>query len=100
MQMQRTRHVFPRLGLAAVVAAALLALAPGAAQAQKGRIIVSDVEFASYASEKEMAQAIKKHGGYDPEALRKAALETDIAEGGTIQGYGVKFFPPGTPMAA
>ena len=38
------------------------ALAPGAAQAQKGRIIVSDVEFASYASDKEMAQAIKKQG--------------------------------------
>src|SRR5215210_6488744 len=46
-----------------------------------------------------LPRAIKKHGGYDPEALRKAALETDIAEGGTIQGYGVKFFPPGTPMA-
>ena len=64
--MQRTRRVFSRLGrrtfLAAVVAAALLALAPGAAQAQKGRIIVSDVEFASYGSDKEMAQAIKKQG--------------------------------------
>ena len=46
-----------------------------------------------------LPRAIKKHGGYDPEALRKAALETDIPEGGTIQGYGVKFFPPGTPMA-
>jgi branched-chain amino acid transport system substrate-binding protein len=28
-----------------------------------------------------------------------ASLETDIPDGGTIQGYGVKFFPPGTPMA-
>ena len=46
-----------------------------------------------------LPRAIKKHGGYDPEALRKAALETDIPEGGTIQGYGVKFFPQGTPMA-
>ena len=43
-----------------------------------------------------LPRAIKKHGGYDPEALRKAALETDIPEGGTVQGYGVKFFPPGT----
>ena len=43
-----------------------------------------------------LPRAIKKHGGYDPEALRKAALETDIPEGGTVQGYGVKFFPPGS----
>lgn len=46
-----------------------------------------------------LPRAIKKHGGYDAEALRKAALETDIPVGGTIQGYGVKFFQPGTPMA-
>jgi branched-chain amino acid transport system substrate-binding protein len=46
-----------------------------------------------------LPRAIKKHGGYGPEALRQAALETDIPEGGTIQGYGVKFYPPGTPMA-
>jgi branched-chain amino acid transport system substrate-binding protein len=46
-----------------------------------------------------LPRAIKKHGGIDPEALRKASLETDIPMGGTIQGYGVKFFPPGTPMA-
>jgi len=44
-------------------------------------------------------RAIKKYGGFDAEALRKAALETDIPVGGTIQGYGVKFFPPGTPMS-
>jgi branched-chain amino acid transport system substrate-binding protein len=43
--------------------------------------------------------AIEKHGGADPEAIRKAALEVDIPPGGTIQGYGVKFFPPGTPMS-
>src|ERR1041384_4858126 len=42
-----------------------------------------------------LPRATKKYGGYDPDALRKAALETDIPEGGTIQGYGVKFFPPG-----
>jgi branched-chain amino acid transport system substrate-binding protein len=46
-----------------------------------------------------LPRAIKKYGGIDPEALRKAALDTDIPVGGTIQGYGVKFFPPGTPMA-
>ena len=46
-----------------------------------------------------LPRAIKKHGGIDPEALRKASNETDIPVGGTIQGYGVKFFAPGTPMA-
>jgi branched-chain amino acid transport system substrate-binding protein len=46
-----------------------------------------------------LPRAITKYGGIDPEALRKAALDTDIPAGGTIQGYGVKFFPPGTPMS-
>jgi branched-chain amino acid transport system substrate-binding protein len=46
-----------------------------------------------------LPRAIKKYGGFDPEALRKAALDTDIPEGGTIQGYGVKFFPAGHKMA-
>ncbi len=46
-----------------------------------------------------LPRAIKKYGGWDPEALRKAALDTDIPIGGTVQGYGVKFFKPGTPMA-
>jgi branched-chain amino acid transport system substrate-binding protein len=46
-----------------------------------------------------LPRAIKKHGGFGPEALRKAALETDIPEGGTIQGYGVKFNPPGHKLA-
>lgn len=46
-----------------------------------------------------LPRAVKKHGGKDPEALRKASLETDIPVGGTIQGYGVKFFPPGTEMS-
>ena len=40
-----------------------------------------------------------KYGGFDPEAIRKAALDVDIPPGGTIQGYGVKFYPPDTPMA-
>jgi len=46
-----------------------------------------------------LPRAIKKYGGWDAEALRKAALDTDIPLGGTIQGYGVKFFPPGHKMA-
>jgi branched-chain amino acid transport system substrate-binding protein len=44
-------------------------------------------------------RAIQKHGGFGPEALAAAARETDIPEGGTMQGYGVKFNPPGHPMA-
>ncbi len=46
-----------------------------------------------------LPRAIRDYGGFDPEALRKAALDTDIPEGGTIQGYGVKFAPPGHEMA-
>jgi branched-chain amino acid transport system substrate-binding protein len=46
-----------------------------------------------------LPRAIRKHGGTDAEALRKAALETDIKVGGTIQGYGVKFNPPGHVMS-
>jgi branched-chain amino acid transport system substrate-binding protein len=43
-------------------------------------------------------RAIQKHGGITPEALAKAARETDIPEGGTMQGYGVKFLGEGNPM--
>jgi branched-chain amino acid transport system substrate-binding protein len=46
-----------------------------------------------------LPRAIQKHGGFTPEALAKAARETDIPEGGTMQGYGVKFLPAGNPMA-
>jgi len=35
--------------------------------------------------------AIKKYGGIDGEALRKAALDLDLPEGGTMLGFGVKF---------
>jgi len=49
--------------------------------------------------DKVLPLAITKFGGFDPEAVRQAALDIDIPVGGTIQGYGVKFFPPGTPMA-
>ena len=43
--------------------------------------------------------AKEKYGSFDPDAIRKAALDVDIPPGGTIQGYGVKFFRPGTPMS-
>lgn len=46
-----------------------------------------------------LPRAIQKHGGWSPEALAAAARETDIPEGGTMQGYGVKFNPPGHVMA-
>jgi len=45
-----------------------------------------------------LPRAIQKYGGWSPEAIQKAALETDIPEGGTIQGYGVKFAGPGDNM--
>jgi ABC-type branched-subunit amino acid transport system substrate-binding protein len=46
-----------------------------------------------------LPRAIKKYGGVDPEALRKAALDVDLPEGGTMLGFGVKFYGEGTPMA-
>jgi branched-chain amino acid transport system substrate-binding protein len=46
-----------------------------------------------------LPRAIQKHGGFGPDALAKAARETDIPEGGTMQGYGVKFQPAGHAMA-
>ena len=59
--MQSPRRRPTLILFAATVALALCALAPRAAHAQaKGKIYVSDVEFGSYASEGEMAKAIKK----------------------------------------
>ena len=46
-----------------------------------------------------LPRAIKKYGGVDPEALRKASLEVDLPEGGTMLGFGVKFFGEGQQMA-
>jgi branched-chain amino acid transport system substrate-binding protein len=46
-----------------------------------------------------LPRAIKKHGGISADALRQAALETDIADGNTFAGYGVKFYPPEHEMA-
>jgi branched-chain amino acid transport system substrate-binding protein len=45
-----------------------------------------------------LPRAIKKHGGVNADALRKAALEVDLPEGGTMLGFGVKFLGDG-PMA-
>src|SRR5262245_26274857 len=42
-----------------------------------------------------LPRAINKHGGFTPDSLAKAARETDIPEGGTMQGYGVKFLGEG-----
>ncbi|MSP01080.1 MAG: ABC transporter ATP-binding protein [Acetobacteraceae bacterium] len=46
-----------------------------------------------------LPRAIKKYGGIDSEALRKAALDVDIPEGGTMLGFGVKFLGEGSTMA-
>jgi branched-chain amino acid transport system substrate-binding protein len=43
--------------------------------------------------------AKEKYGSFNPEAVRKAALDVDLPAGGTIQGYGVKFFKPGTQLS-
>ena len=46
-----------------------------------------------------LPRAIKKYGGIDADALRKAALDVDLPEGGTMLGFGVKFAGEGTPVA-
>ena len=46
-----------------------------------------------------LPRAIKKYGGVDAEALRKAALEVDLPEGGTMLGFGVKYAGDGSPIA-
>ena len=45
-----------------------------------------------------LPRAIKAHGGVNAEALRRAALEIDLKEGGTMLGFGVKFNADG-PLA-
>jgi ABC-type branched-subunit amino acid transport system substrate-binding protein len=46
-----------------------------------------------------LPRAIKKYGGIDADALRKAALEVDLPEGGTMLGFGVKFAGEGSAIA-
>ena len=43
--------------------------------------------------------ARQKYGDWSSESLRQAALDLDLPDGGTVSGYGVKFFPPGHPMS-
>ena len=38
-----------------------------------------------------LPRAIKKYGGVTADDLRKAALDTDVPDGGTMLGFGVKF---------
>jgi len=42
-----------------------------------------------------LPRAIKKYGGIDADSLRKAALEVDLPEGGTMLGFGVHFLGDG-----
>ena len=42
---------------------------------------------------------LARAGSVDPEAVRKAALQVDIPQGGTVYGFGVKFAPPDHPDA-
>jgi branched-chain amino acid transport system substrate-binding protein len=46
-----------------------------------------------------LPRAIKKYGGVNADALRKAALETDVSEGGTMLGFGAKFAPEDAVLA-
>jgi len=41
---------------------------------------------------------LPRAGSLDSEAVRKAAMATDIPEGGTTLAHGVKFYPPGHPQ--
>lgn len=46
-----------------------------------------------------LPRAIKKYGGVSAEALRKASLDVDLPEGGTMLTFGVKFGGEGDPQA-
>jgi ABC-type branched-subunit amino acid transport system substrate-binding protein len=46
-----------------------------------------------------LPRAIKKYGGITADDLRKAALDTDLPEGGTMLGFGVKFQGANQDMA-
>jgi branched-chain amino acid transport system substrate-binding protein len=52
-----------------------------------GYILVSDV----------LPRALKDSGTVDAKAILAAAAKTNIPDGGTPQGFGVKFNPPGGP---
>ena len=46
-----------------------------------------------------LPRAVTKYGGITSDDLRKAALDTDLPDGSTMLGFGVKFEGPGQPMA-
>ena len=46
-----------------------------------------------------LPRAIKRYGGVTSDNLRQAALDTDLPDGSTMLGFGIKFEPPGAPMA-
>ncbi|HXA20952.1 MAG TPA: ABC transporter substrate-binding protein [Acetobacteraceae bacterium] len=46
-----------------------------------------------------LPRAIEKYGGVSADALRKAALDTDVPSGGTMLGFGAKFAGENSDMA-
>jgi ABC-type branched-subunit amino acid transport system substrate-binding protein len=46
-----------------------------------------------------LPRAITKYGGVNADALSKAARDTDVPDGGTMLGFGVKFEPESAAMA-
>ena len=46
-----------------------------------------------------LPRAIKKYGGITADDLRQAAMDTDVPEGGTMLGFGVKFEGPDANMS-
>jgi ABC-type branched-subunit amino acid transport system substrate-binding protein len=46
-----------------------------------------------------LPRAIEKYGGVNADALRKAALDTDVPSGGTMLGFGAKFAGEASDMA-
>jgi ABC-type branched-subunit amino acid transport system substrate-binding protein len=46
-----------------------------------------------------LPRAVKKYGGITSDDLRQAALDTDLPDGSTMLGFGIKFEHPGESMA-
>ncbi len=53
----------------------------------------------NYMGSQVLFDVISRTGSTEPEAIRKAALATDIPDQKTPMGYGVKFAPPGDKIA-
>jgi len=45
-----------------------------------------------------LPRAITKYGGITSDDLRRAAMDTNLPDGDTMLGFGVKFEGPGQPM--